>query len=79
MNQMAILSSKFSVCLKTEKKYAHPADAPYLSVCTTSTHDMATIAVGGKKTGKPYRNFTTENWAIMAKHLSLPNPGYVNK
>ncbi|MGQ1783778.1 MULTISPECIES: 4-alpha-glucanotransferase [unclassified Saccharicrinis] len=24
-------------------KFAHPADAPYLSVCTTSTHDMSTI------------------------------------
>jgi 4-alpha-glucanotransferase len=23
--------------------FAHPANAPYLSVCTTSTHDMATI------------------------------------
>ena len=24
-------------------EFAHPADAPYLSVCTTSTHDMPTI------------------------------------
>jgi len=26
-----------------DKEFAHPADAPYLSVCTTSTHDMSTI------------------------------------
>jgi 4-alpha-glucanotransferase len=26
-----------------KKNFAHPADAPYLSVCTTSTHDMATV------------------------------------
>ncbi|MGE4289433.1 MAG: 4-alpha-glucanotransferase, partial [Salinivirgaceae bacterium] len=25
------------------KNFAHPADAPYLSVCTTSTHDMASV------------------------------------
>ncbi|WP_163708615.1 4-alpha-glucanotransferase [Mangrovibacterium lignilyticum] len=25
------------------RKFAHPSDAPYLSVCTTSTHDMSTI------------------------------------
>lgn len=24
-------------------EFAHPADAPYLSVCSTSTHDMSTL------------------------------------
>ncbi|HBH48440.1 MAG TPA: hypothetical protein DDX98_07360 [Bacteroidales bacterium] len=44
MNQMAILSLEIQRMSKNpKKKYAHPADAPYLSVCTTSTHDMATI------------------------------------
>jgi 4-alpha-glucanotransferase len=44
MDQLAILSLEIQRMSKDpEKKYAHPADAPYLSVCTTSTHDMSTI------------------------------------
>ncbi|PKP11936.1 MAG: 4-alpha-glucanotransferase [Bacteroidetes bacterium HGW-Bacteroidetes-4] len=44
MNQFGILSLEIQRMPKDPKKnFAHPADAPYLSVCTTSTHDMATI------------------------------------
>ncbi len=44
MNQLDILSLEIQRMPKDPKvKYAHPADAPYLSVCTTSTHDMPTI------------------------------------
>ena len=44
MDKLAILSLEIQRMSKNpKKKYAHPADAPYLSVCTTSTHDMATI------------------------------------
>lgn len=44
MNQLNILSLEIQRMSKDpEKKYAHPADAPYMSVCTTSTHDMSTI------------------------------------
>ncbi|MCK9207453.1 MAG: 4-alpha-glucanotransferase [Salinivirgaceae bacterium] len=44
MNQFDILSLEIQRMPKDPKKqFAHPADAPYLSVCTTSTHDMATI------------------------------------
>jgi 4-alpha-glucanotransferase len=44
MKQFGILSLEIQRMPKDpEKQFAHPADAPYLSVCTTSTHDMATI------------------------------------
>jgi 4-alpha-glucanotransferase len=44
MHQLDILSLEIQRMPKNPKlKYAHPADAPYLSVCTTSTHDMPTI------------------------------------
>jgi len=44
MHQFDILSLEIQRMPKNPKKqFAHPADAPYLSVCTTSTHDMATI------------------------------------
>lgn len=44
MNELAILSLEIQRMSKNpKKKFGHPADAPYLSVCTTSTHDMSTI------------------------------------
>lgn len=44
MDQLGILSLEIQRMSKNPKvKFAHPADAPYLSVCTTSTHDMPTI------------------------------------
>lgn len=44
MKQFGILSLEIQRMPKDpEKQFAHPADAPYLSVCTTSTHDMSTI------------------------------------
>lgn len=44
MDQLGILSLEIQRMSKNpEVKFAHPADAPYLSVCTTSTHDMPTI------------------------------------
>jgi 4-alpha-glucanotransferase len=44
MNALNILSLEIQRMSKNpKKKFAHPADAPYLSVCTTSTHDMSTI------------------------------------
>ncbi|MDA3892292.1 MAG: 4-alpha-glucanotransferase [Salinivirgaceae bacterium] len=44
MNQMGILSLEIQRMPKDPKKeFAHPSDAPTMSVCTTSTHDMATI------------------------------------
>lgn len=44
MDQLNILTLEIQRMSKDPKiKFAHPADAPYLSVCTTSTHDMSTI------------------------------------
>ena len=44
MKELGILSLEIQRMPKNPKvKFAHPADAPYLSVCTTSTHDMSTI------------------------------------
>lgn len=44
MQQLNILSLEVQRMPKNPKiEFAHPADAPYLSVCTTSTHDMSTI------------------------------------
>lgn len=44
MDKLAILRLDIQRMSKNPKiKFAHPADAPYMSVCTTSTHDMATI------------------------------------
>jgi 4-alpha-glucanotransferase len=44
MDQLNILSLEIQRMPKNpNKKFAHPADAPYLSICTTSTHDMPTI------------------------------------
>lgn len=44
MNQFGILSLEIQRMPKDDKKdFAHPADAPHFSVCTTSTHDMSTI------------------------------------
>jgi len=44
MNKFGILSLEIQRMPKDPKKeFAHPADAPVMSVCTTSTHDMSTI------------------------------------
>lgn len=44
MRELAILSLEIQRAPKTDKiEFFHPADAPYLSVVTPSTHDMSTI------------------------------------
>jgi 4-alpha-glucanotransferase len=44
MSRLNILSLEVQRMPKNPKvEFGHPADAPYLSVCTTSTHDMSTI------------------------------------
>jgi 4-alpha-glucanotransferase len=44
MKELGILSLEVQRAPKTEKKeFFHPADAPYMSVVTPSTHDMSTI------------------------------------
>lgn len=44
MKELSILSLEIQRAPKTDKiEFFHPADAPYLSVVTPSTHDMSTI------------------------------------
>ena len=44
MSELGLLSLEIQRMPKDPSvQFAHPADAPYLSVCTTSTHDMSTI------------------------------------
>ncbi|PKP54123.1 MAG: 4-alpha-glucanotransferase [Bacteroidetes bacterium HGW-Bacteroidetes-1] len=44
MRLLNILSLEIQRMPKNPRvEFGHPADAPYLSVCTTSTHDMSTI------------------------------------
>ncbi|MCF8358151.1 MAG: 4-alpha-glucanotransferase [Prolixibacteraceae bacterium] len=44
MENLNILSLEIQRMPKNpDIEFGHPADAPYLSVCTTSTHDMSTI------------------------------------
>jgi 4-alpha-glucanotransferase len=44
MKELGILSLEIQRMPKDpERRFAHPADSPYLAVCTTSTHDMSTI------------------------------------
>jgi len=44
MQDLGILSLEILRMPKNPKmEFAHPADAPYLSVCSTSTHDMSTL------------------------------------
>ncbi len=44
MRNLGILSLEIQRMPKDPRvEFAHPADAPYLSVCSTSTHDMSTL------------------------------------
>ena len=44
MHDLGILSLEIQRMPKDPRvEFAHPADAPYLSVCSTSTHDMSTL------------------------------------
>ncbi|MEM7103372.1 MAG: 4-alpha-glucanotransferase [Bacteroidota bacterium] len=44
MDKLNILSLEIQrMSKKPEYRFAHPGRAPYLSICTTSTHDMSTI------------------------------------
>jgi len=57
MNELSILSLEIQRAPKDEKKlFFHPADAPYLSVVSPSTHDMSTI-----------RGWWEENRAVTQK------------
>lgn len=89
MKDLNILSLEIQRMPKNpEIEFGHPADAPYLSVCTTSTHDMSTIRgwweENRDKTQRFYHNilgkngnapFFAEPWIckeIINQHLYSP-------
>ena len=89
MKQLNILSLEIQRMPKNPNiEFAHPNDAPYLSVCTTSTHDMSTIRgwweENREKTQRFYHNmlghngnapFFAEPWIckeIINQHLYSP-------
>lgn len=67
MSELGILSLEIQRMPKNPKvKFSRPADAPYLSVCTTSTHDMSTIRGWWEEDRKKTQLF---------HNLELGNPG----
>lgn len=58
MNEMGILSLEVQRMPKDPKvEFLHPSDAPYLSVCTTSTHDTSTLRGWWKEDTKKSERF----------------------
>jgi len=89
MKQLGILSLEIQRMPKeTSKEFSHPNDAPYLSVVTTSTHDMSTIRgwweedrsrtqryfnnILGQPGGAPYFCEAWVNRAVVLQHLYCP-------
>jgi 4-alpha-glucanotransferase len=89
MKQLGILSLEIQRMPKeTSKEFSHPNDAPYLSVVTTSTHDMSTIRgwweedrsrtqryfnnILGQHGGAPYFCEAWVNRAVVLQHLYCP-------
>ncbi|MBU1009274.1 MAG: 4-alpha-glucanotransferase [Bacteroidetes bacterium] len=89
MKQLNILSLEIQRMPKNPRvEFGHPDDAPYLSVCTTSTHDMSTIRgwweEDREKTRRFYHSilghnditpFFAEPWLcqeIIRQHLHSP-------
>jgi 4-alpha-glucanotransferase len=89
MKQLGILSLEIQRMPKDLKStFFHPADAPYLSVVTPSTHDMSTIRgwweedqqrtgqfynqVMGQSGGAPFYCEAWINKAILLQHLYSP-------
>jgi 4-alpha-glucanotransferase len=89
MRQLGILSLEIQRMPKqSDRQFFHPADAPYLSVVSTSTHDMSTLRgwweedrqatqrfysqMLGRQGGAP---FFCEPWVardVLAQHLYSP-------
>lgn len=89
MNQLGILSLEIQRMPKDiRREFFHPADAPYLSVVTPSTHDMSTIRSWWEENKETTQKFfnnelgqwgdapeTCESWisrAIVLQHLYSP-------
>ena len=70
MNDLNILSLEIQRMPKNpDIEFGHPADAPYLSVCTTSTHDMSTIRGWWEENRKDTQRFYHH---ILGHHDEAP-------
>ena len=89
MKQLGLLSLEIQRMPKqTDKEFFHPADAPYLSVVTPSTHDMSTVRAWweeDRNKTQRFFNFELGQWgdapyfcepwvdrAILVQHLYSP-------
>ena len=65
MQNLNILSLEIQRMSKNpHKRFAHPADAPYLCVCTTSTHDMPTIRLWWEQDREQIQRFYNDELGI---------------
>ncbi len=70
MHNLEILSLEIQRMPKDPKKeFAMPADAPYLSVCTTSTHDMNPIRAWWEENRAVTQRFYNN---VLGKHGDAP-------
>ena len=75
MHQLQILSLEIQRMPKDPtKQFAHPADAPYLSVCTTGTHDMNPLRAWWEEDRAVTQRFYNEQmgWQGEAPHEMTP-------
>lgn len=75
MHQLQILSLEIQRMPKDPtKQFAHPADAPYLSVCTTGTHDMNPLRAWWEEDAAVTQRFYNEQmgWQGAAPHEMTP-------
>ena len=74
MHELQILSLEIQRMPKDPKRtFAHPADAPYLSVCTTGTHDMNTLRAWWEEDHNVTQQFFNEQlgqWGEAPRELS---------
>mgnify|MGYP002520515008 FL=1 len=62
MSDLRILSLEIQRMPKSvEETFAHPANYPYLSVCTTSTHDMNPVRAWWEED----REVTQQFWQMI--------------
>jgi len=74
MHELHILSLEIQRMPKDPKKtFAHPADAPYLSVCTTGTHDMNPLRAWWEEDRSVTQRFFNEQlgrWGDAPEHMT---------
>lgn len=74
MHQLQILSLEIQRMPKDPtKQFAHPADAPYLSVCTTGTHDMNPLRAWWEEDASVTQRFYNEQmgwWGEAPKQMT---------